>query len=479
MTAPDSTSGSRIGPAGGPASSARAAASEARAPSYREALAIALELASPLPAQRIRLELATDCVLREPIVADRDLPPFDRATMDGYAVRHAEVHVDAAMPVVAKVLAGLSTEMPGGAPSRAVAVGEIPSGSVVIIATGAPVPAGLDTVIEHERSDRGEREVRFSSVPSRGASIHLRGSDARAGETLLAPGVALSPQRIALAAAVGMYTVSVGRRPRLAILTSGDEIVPLDSAPTQHQVRDSNGAMLQSLAPSLGAELAVRRHLGDDAPTAIAALRAAMRDADVVVTVGGISVGERDPFATALAALAADGIAEVRVRKAALQPGGPITIAVLRDADRPATILIGLPGNPLSALVCAHLFLRPIVARLCGADARTIQGEWLRLALVAPAKPNPRRAAFRPAAIVEHDGVSRVLVLPWSGSGDLASARGSDGIVELPMQEQTVPAETVVPFLPWARGLTGGWNGGASASHRSAEESPAAHGATA
>lgn len=417
----------------------------AAAPPYRDALAAAMAVVTPLPAQRVRLDHAVDRLLREPIVADRDMPPFDRATMDGYAVRHADVRCGVPMPVVAKIPAGAWHD------------GAIAPGGAASIATGAPVPARLDTVIEHERSDapgRGDGTVLFRSVPSLGASIHRRASDAHAGQTLVSPGVPLRPNLMALAAAVGLSTIEVGPRPRVAILTSGDEIVSVESVPRPHQVRDSNGIMLASLSLAFGADVVARRHLGDDPAAAIAALREAMAQSDVVVTVGGISAGERDPFVTALATLVAEGLADVRVRKAALQPGGPITIARLGArlgaGDAPSAILVALPGNPLSALVCAHLFLWPIVARLSGAAASTTGGPWRRMVLAAPAKPNPRRAAFRPAAMVEGDGASRIALLAWSGSGDLAAARSSDGIVELPVQEELVAAETIVPFLSWA-----------------------------
>jgi molybdopterin molybdotransferase len=431
---------------------------------YSEALARALRGVQPLTPERVDLRLSRGRTLAEHILADRDQPPFNRATMDGVAVRWAEALAaferGEELPVIAHLHAGQTLAQ------------RVPAGACVAIATGAPLPRGLDTVIELERlewrtgADGGSLSevgsvVRFSSLPRQGASIHPRAADARRGRVLLARGARLTPQRMALAAAVGRARPLVSRLPRVALFTSGDEIVPESATPLGHQIRNSNGPLLASLIGVMGGRVRLERHLRDDAAEALEAVLDAARGAEVVVTVGGISAGTRDPFASALRR----PHATLLVRGAAIQPGGPITVARLHDRGTteegavalrrprpraPATrsLLIGLPGNPVSALVCAHLFLWPLMRRLTGIRDG-VSGLWSMVELGDPVRPNPRRTAFRPGRL-DRTTPGRVTVVPWAGSGDLASTAESDGVVELPAGDGEIPRGTLARFLPWA-----------------------------
>lgn len=426
-------------------------------PGYPEALTLALKDVQPLPAERVPVRECLGRVLRQALVADRDLPPFDRATMDGFALRRAEIVLGVPVPVAGQIHAG-------GRFTR-----QVRRGTCVAIATGAAVPNGLDTVVEHERTlpgptipsgggSSGTPTVVFRSLPSAGASIHRRGVDAARRTALVAEGVALSPELLGIAAAVGAARPAVSRRPRVAILTSGGEIVPPHSRPRREQVRNSNAPMLEALVAVLGGEVVGVEHLPDEPSLARSGLASAVEHSDVVVTVGGISAGQRDPFV----ALLHDPKATVLLRGASIQPGGPITVArwarrrggasragAPRGAARDA-ILVGLPGNPVSALVCGHLFLCPIMRLLLG---QTDPMPWGEVRLGEAVRPNPSRTAFRPSRLTnaqQRGTAPTAMVARWSGSGDLVSTAGTDGVVEIPPGTCPVPKGVLVRFLPWA-----------------------------
>ena len=223
-------------------------------------------------------------VLAEPIHADRDFPPFDRAQMDGYAIRASEVGGQEAWPVHRTVPAGVTADF------------VVPAGTCVAIATGAALPGGVDTVIPHEQSDRGD-PVRFHvEAVDAGSAVHPRGADAAAGDEIVATGTVLSAQHVGIAAAVGVAEMTVRRRPRLVILTSGDEVVDEGHAPAPHEIRNSNGPMLAALLARCGADPMAHRHVEDELEPTVRAVATALEEADIVITVGGISAGDRDHF---------------------------------------------------------------------------------------------------------------------------------------------------------------------------------------
>ena len=386
---------------------------------HAEALAAALEGVSPLPVETVPLAEALGRVLRSEIVADRDLPPRDRARMDGYALRAEDLAPGRALPVAGEVRAGEDGAL------------EVPPGACVRIATGAPLPEGLDAVIEHERSDR-EDPVRFeleSIEPGR--SVHRRGADARAGDVLRAAGVRLGPTQIGLLATVGRDHVEVSRRPSVAILASGDELVPVAERPAPHQMRESNAPMIEAVLRSFGADVAARVHVLDDPTSTRTALADVLGRVDLLVTIGGISAGEHDHVRPALESL---GV-RWRVAGARIKPGRPIHVG----GSSEGTTVCCLPGNPVSALVCAHLFCRPLVAAL---TARTDDPTWERRPLASPVAGDPARRTFRPARL---DADGRLVIPRWQGSGDLAHLADCTGLVEL------VPgdAERGLPYLDW------------------------------
>ncbi len=394
-------------------------------PTYPEALSAALSLVeSSLGVETVPLNQAADRVLAEPILADRDTPPFDRAMMDGYALRAAELKPGVPMPVAGAIAAGTAADA------------SIPPGACVKIATGAPVPPGLDAVIRHEWSDRAD-PVRFTvGSINKGHAIHPRGADARRGDVVVPGSTVLRPEHLGIAAAMGATLLSVRRRPRVAILTSGDEVRPADATVLDHQIRNSNAPMLADAARRFGAMVTHVEHVPDDDALTAAAFEHALARCDLLLSVGGVSAGERDHFPSAYRRA---GVT-MAVSGAAIQPGRPITVGRAPNG----VIVAGLPGNPVSALACAHLFVWPIVRSMLGLDP------WLRWearTLAQPVTPNAQRQAFRPARL-NRDGT--IAVPRWAGSGDLVHTGQTDGLAELPVQVDDVPTGAAVRFVAWA-----------------------------
>lgn len=393
-------------------------------PDYGEAIGLALAAARQVDGtMRIQLGNALGHVLAEPLVADRDLPPFNRAQMDGYALRAEDLGRYESFRVAATVAAG----DPGDV--------RVAPGECAAIATGAPLPPDTDTVIPHEESDRGD-PVRFRSrdVP-RGHAVHARGADARRGDMLVARGTMLAPHHLGIAAAIGRRKVVVALGPGAWVITSGDEVVRPGEAVAPHQVRNSNAPMLMALLRRLGVERCGHQHAPDSAVETADALRGALAAADLVVTVGGVSAGERDCFPGAFR----DQGIDLALRGAAIQPGRPVVVGRAPAGQ----VVVGLPGNPVSVLACACLFVWPIVRAMLGLDPEL---PWRTVELVEPVRPNPKRRAFRPAVLA---GPDRVRVPAWAGSGDLAHTSPTAGLVELPVQADPVPSGAALRFLPW------------------------------
>ncbi len=393
-------------------------------PDYPEALRHALTGIEPFhEVQSVSLKAAGGRVLRESIAADRDLPPFDRAQMDGYALRAAEVGRIEAWPVVHTISAGMSAQL------------DVPTGTCVAIATGAPLPRDVDTVIQHELSDRGD-PVRFTiNSIEPGHAVHPRGADAKRGELLLKAGTPLGPQHIGIAAAVGRTQLAVARRPRAIVLTSGDEVLPIDQPLRDYQIRNSNGPMVRELLTRIGAEPIEHAHVADEREATIEAVGAALARCELLITVGGISAGDRDYFP---ASFQAHGV-ESSLHGAAIQPGRPIFVGSAPNG----AIIIGLPGNPVSVLACTCLFIWPIVRTLLGLE---VSLPWRTLELAEVVTPNPKRRAYRPAVLLDN---GRAKVPTWAGSGDLVHTADTDGLIELPVQLEPVRPGTHVRFLPY------------------------------
>lgn len=381
---------------------------------YSEALMRIASLQVPIRRERVAVSAAYGRVLAEPVCMDRDQPSFDRATMDGYAV---VLDGDrASFQVAGTVLAGQHYE------------GVLEPGQCVRIMTGAPCPTGT-TVVPIERTDGGTEEVAIEPqalVPDK--NIARQGEDARAGDAVLEAGTRLGTATISAAAMAGCRELEVYVMPRVAIVTTGDEVGGEGPA----GIHDSNGPLLLALSAGLG--LAAQRvHCRDEPEALEAALRSSGETADVVITVGGVSMGTHD-LVPGCAEKA--GFAQV-FHKVAVQPGKPVLVS----QHASGALLAGLPGNPVSVLATSHLFLTPLLGLFL--DGWTPQ--WLELPIAVAKQHRGKRHLFLPASL----GDGGVRPVEWNGSGDLLAAATGDGLVELPVGCDYRPGDRVrfLPFL--------------------------------
>ena len=262
--------------------------------SRRDAVDTLIPFAVAPSSEEVELADAPHRILATPIDADRDHPPFNRSTMDGYAVRAAEIEPDRVFPVAGGISAGTAP------------MASVEPGTCVAIATGAALPDDLDAVIEHERSNR-EDPVSFdlSSIAS-GRNIHPRGIDRKAGDLVLAAGTRLGPAEIGIAASNGHHRIQVRRRPTVALVSTGDELVDIRDTPGPWQLRDSNRPMLAAAVGDLGGEVRCQTRAIDSLEATVDQLRDAMSRCDLVVTIGGVSAGERDHVPAAWEQLGAE-----------------------------------------------------------------------------------------------------------------------------------------------------------------------------
>ena len=346
--------------------------------SVAQALEQVLAHATQLPAAEIALEAADGCVLAYDLEALRTQPPADVSAMDGYAVRAADV---AGAPVRLKVIG----EVPAGRPFGA-AVG---TGQAARIFTGGVVPAGADTVVIQEVTTRNGDVVEVQKPTAKGRNVRPKGLDFRSGEVLLRKGHRLTARDLALAAAMNHPLVPVHRRPKIALLATGDELVPPGREPGPGQIVYSNGFSLAALARAEGAEVTDLGIIHDTLQATITAIRDA-RDlpADILVTTGGASVGDYDFVQQAFAK---EGM-ELSFWKVAMRPGRPLLHGRL-DAMH----VLGLPGNPVSSYVCAFLFLVPLIRRMSGRTDLALPTESAVLGVDLP--ENDERADYLRATL--------------------------------------------------------------------------------
>lgn len=322
-----------------------------------------LEAIGRLPAERCSLASAAGRWLAEPVVARRAAPPASCSAMDGYAVRAAEVNGPVVLPVAFAVYAG-------DAPP-----GPLPAGQVARVFTGAPLPEGADAVVMEELVREEGGRAAFRGPARAGENVRLAGEDVAEGEEALPAGARLGPRQLGLCAAVEATELRLFRRLRVALVSTGDEVVGL-------RTPDSNGAVLAAALADLGAEVS-RRAVGDDLAAVAAALSAALGEADAVVTIGGVSVGRRDHVPAALGLLGG----QVRVHGVPMKPGKPFLFATVQGKP-----FLGLPGSPSACLVAFEVFARPALLRLSGA-AQVLRRR-LALPLAGPVEGRAGRARF-------------------------------------------------------------------------------------
>jgi molybdopterin molybdotransferase len=390
--------------------------------SIDEALEHILARARPLPPETVRLEEAAGRILAEPAVAAVDLPPFPSSAMDGFALRAADV--PATLEIVERIAAG-----------RPAARG-IQPGEAAAIATGGVVPEGADAVVPIEYVVEHDNEVEIREPVDVGANVRPRGGDARAGDVVVEAGASVGPAQIGALAAAGVATVACGRRPRAALLTTGTELRSPGERLSPGQIYEANGPMLEAQLRAAGAEVERLPAVEDDPDQHRLALERALQ-ADLVVTSGGVSVGPHDLVRRVEADL---GVEEVFWR-VAVKPGKPISFGV-----RGATLVFGLPGNPVSSLVGFELFVRPAVAALQGA-AEPGPG-WQVGQLEAPLRRSSARDELVRARRVS--GAEGSLLVPLGGqeSHMIVRAAAADALVLVPRGDGEVAAGETVRYLP-------------------------------
>jgi molybdopterin molybdotransferase len=404
-------------------------------PSYAEAAAIvsaqAAELARGAAAERVELARAAGRVLAASLRADRDQPPFPRSTRDGFACRAAEGNTHQALRVAGSIHAG---QPPAG---------PLPPHAAWEIMTGAAVPEGADAVAMVEHVERHGDSVRLG--PSRrleaGENIVPRGAEARAGDEVLDAGTRVGPQHIALAAACGHATVEVYRRPRVAILTTGDELVEAAATPGPGQIRNSNGVMLASLVERAGGEAYVLPTAADTARALDEALEQAVQ-AEMVLISGGVSAGKFDLVEPALERMGA----RFHFTGVRMQPGKPLVFGELTHS--PEKKIFGLPGNPISSAATFLLFGSRILGALAG-DVRG--GPRFALAqLGKDVKGKPDLTRFVPSHCdfgAPSGAVPAVTPVASQGSGDLASFSRANCFLVVPEGTDRLKAGTTVRIL--------------------------------
>ena len=397
--------------------------------SVAEAIQIVKQQTRPLPTERVKLAHALNRVLAENIVADSDLPPFDRAQMDGYAVR-AEDTVDA--PVRLRI-AGESAAGRGWHH-------ELKHGEAVRIMTGAPVPAGADSVqqveLTHELKDHTVVEL-LESVET-GRSIVKRGAEIQAGETVLQSGTTINAAMMAVLAAFGYAEVAVAQRPRIGVLATGTELVSVEEKPGQDQIRDSNNYSIGAYAQLTGATVERLPLARDETAVLKNQIAEAAEDCDVVVTSGGVSMGVYDVTKVALQELDA----EIFFERVSLRPGKPTVFARLPNG----TLVFGLPGNPVSVAVTFNLFTRTALLAMQGVTEPALKHETALLARTV--KGNLDRESYLPAQLTTNDdGELIAFPLKWGGSSDFVAFALTTALVIVPAGTRTLESNALVKVL--------------------------------
>ena len=372
---------------------------------------------------RVRSELASGRVLAERVVADRDFPPFHRVAMDGIALRHESW-------VSGRRSFSIEGTQAAGEEQRALA----DPAHCLEVMTGAILPAGCDTVIRYEDVEIKDDTATTGSNPvTAWQSIHQQGMDARKGDVLLEPGFRLAPSEVALLASVGKSDVNVFTPPRVAVISSGDELVEVDAVPASFQVRRSNAYALQAALLETGCD-AVRFHVRDKEAIMEKRLREILETYDVLILSGGVSKGK---FDFVPAALESAGIRKL-FHQVSQRPGKPFWFG----ASSSGKVAFALPGNPVSTFMCYYRYVKPWLLKSLGAPPRE------RSALLGTdfSFPAPL-TCFLQVGVSYQAGTLVATPWPGGGSGDFANLKNVDGFLELPLEKNDFKAGEVFPFI--------------------------------
>jgi molybdenum cofactor synthesis domain-containing protein len=372
-----------------------------------EALSVVLDRVGGLEVETVALEEARGRVLAQDVVADIDLPPFDRARMDGYAVKSADLTVaPARLRVIGEVPAGAKFD------------GEVQSGEAVKIFTGAPLPDGADAVqkVEVTRAEGSTVEIMETVVPGQFITPHA--SEIAAGETVSRSGREIGAAEMSVLASFGYSRVRVGRQPRVAVLSTGSELVDVSTKPTAAQIRNSNTYTLAAYAERAGAVVRMHETVKDTPEATRDSLIRACDNSDIVVTSGGVSMGDYDLVKAALLEIGA----EMYFDKVIIRPGKPIVFA-----KREHTFFFGLPGNPVSTSVTFNVFVRPAIRKMQGDLEPSLP--ILKCELARNLRDSSSRRSFLPGRFFVEDGRAKVEPLKWGGSSDLVAFMQANALI--------------------------------------------------
>jgi molybdopterin molybdotransferase len=366
---------------------------------------------------------ALGLVLAQEIKTDREYPPFDRSTRDGYAVRAREAATGATLRCAGEIKAGDTVKEP------------LAPGTCVQIMTGAAVPKDADAVVMIEHTQREGDEVRFERAAQAGQNIVPRGSEAAAGQTILRPGMRLGYAELAIAAQVGATQLHCAKRPRVAILSTGDEVVLVDEAPGEFQIRNSNSVSLAAQVRIAGGEPVVLGNAADRVEDLSEKIERGLKE-DALVLSGGVSMGKYDLVEKVLKAMGAEFFFDAVM----IRPGKPAVFGMCRGKP-----VFGLPGNPVSTMVTFELFVAPTIDLLSGAEARALPLMEARLAEALKEKPGLTH--FLPARVEWRGTTPHVRALKWQGSGDIAALGKANCFLVVPADREKIEAGENVSVL--------------------------------
>jgi molybdopterin molybdotransferase len=408
--------------------------------SFEEARGVVEDHASRLrPRGRELLDLldAQGRVLAEPIHADRDFPPFPRSTRDGYAVRAPDLENPAELQIIGEIRAG-------GVPS----VLAVHPGQAAVIMTGAPIPEGADAVVMVEHTARSGNRVHVNRRIAQHENIVATGAEAKRGDKLLVPGVRIGYAGIAIAASVGRSRLLVHAKPRVAVLSTGDEVVDIDIPPGPNQIRNSNSYSLAAQIQAAGGEPVILP-IAPDEPARLRELLLEGLDADLLLITGGVSMGKYDLVEQALAELKA----EFFFTGAQIQPGKPIVFGrvscsadtLVRESHAEHKYFLGLPGNPISTMVTFELFAKPMLEALAGISSRNLIFTHAKLKSEIRTKTGLKR--FLPAILSGRFENAELELVRWQGSGDIAAVARANCYAVVPPDRERIEAGEWVPVL--------------------------------
>jgi molybdopterin molybdotransferase len=384
--------------------------------SYQEARQKVIEQITakkgPRAMEQVRVGDALGYVLAQEVKTDREYPPFNRATRDGYAVFAADAKAGATLKCTGEIKAGDRVTK------------ELWAETCVQIMTGAAVPSGADAVVMIEHTKRDGDEVRFERAAVTGQNFVPRGSEARAGQTLLTPGMKLGYAELALAAQVGAAELKCAQKPRVAILSTGDEIVPVDSIPGRFQIRNSNSVSLAAQVRLAGGKPVLLGNAMDREDDLASKIRRGLQE-DLLVLSGGVSMGKYDLVEKVLRELET----EFYFDEVAIRPGRPAVFGKCGEK-----FVFGLPGNPVSTMVTFELFVVPAVDLLSGAEARGLPMVEARLGEAMNEKPGLTH--FLPARMEGQGAEREVKTLKWQGSGDVPALGRANCFVVVPAEKE-------------------------------------------